>query len=411
MNKFLAEADWLTADRARAWRNVLLVMSFGFAIGWCVLSRSGVDPFGRALGTDFLSFYAASKLVLSGHALAVYDVGAHRAAEVSVFGRDVGYAAYFYPPLFLLVCAPLAAAPYLAALGLWLAATGAAFLATLRAWMEPRLGWLTALAFPAVLFNAAHGQNAFLAAALIGLAALWLDRRPWLAGVALGLLAFKPHLGLAAPVVLLAAGRWRTIVAAGATLAAFAAASVAVFGVQAWTGFLSVSPLARATLEQGFVEPGKMVSAFAAARVLGAPVSVAYAAQAVVVVGAMTMVLRPPGGRGPAAAPLFILAALLDKSVPARLRPRHAGVPARLAGGAGPGARFSPLGEDHPPARLRAAPADAAAGHAPASADRPCRAVRRGRGGGPAWAGPGGASRRVAQHRTRGSARLNSTAC
>ena len=311
MNKFLAEADWLTADRARASRNVLLVMSFGFAIGWCVLSRSGVDPLGRALGTDFLSFYAASKLVLSGHALAVYDVGAHRAAEVSVFGRDVGYAAYFYPPLFLLICAPLAAAPYLAALGLWLAATGAAFFATLRAWMEPRLGWLTALAFPAVLFNAAHGQNAFLAAALIGLAALWLDRRPWLAGVALGLLAFKPHLGRAAPFVLLAAGRWRTIVTATATLAAFAAASVVVFGVQAWTGFLAVSPLARATLEQGFVEPGKMVSAFAAARVLGLPVPVAYAAQAVVVVGAMILVLRPPGGRGPAAAPLFVLAALL----------------------------------------------------------------------------------------------------
>ena len=311
MNKFLAEADWLTADRARAWRNVLLVMSLAFAAGWCLFSRSGLDPLGKPLGTDFLSFYAASKLVLAGHASSVYDMPAHRLAEIAVFGRDVGYYAYFYPPLFLLICAPLATAPYLAALGVWLAVTGAAFLATLRAWMGPRLGLLTALAFPAVLFNAAHGQNAFLAAALIGAAALWLDRRPWLAGVALGLLAFKPHLGLAAPIVLLAAWRWRTIVTAGMTLAVFAAASVAAFGVQAWTGFLAASPMARATLEQGLVEPGKMVSAFAAARVLGAPVPVAYAAQGAVIAAAMALVLRRPGGRGPAAGPLFVLAALL----------------------------------------------------------------------------------------------------
>lgn len=311
MNKFLAEADWLTADRARAWRNVLLAMSAGLAAVWCVLSRSGLDPLGRPLGTDFISFYAASRLVLSGHAADVYQMQAHRLAEISVFGRDVGYAAYFYPPLFLLICAPLAAAPYLGALGVWLAVTGAAFLATLRAWMGRRRSLLTVLAFPAVLLNAANGQNAFLAAALIGAAALWLDRRPWLAGVALGLLAFKPHLGLAAPIVLLAAWRWRTIVAAGATLAAFAAASVAAFGVQAWAGFLAASPMARATLEQGLVEPGKMVSAFAAARVLGAPLPLAYAAQGAVFAAAMALVLRRPGGRGPAAAPLFVLAALL----------------------------------------------------------------------------------------------------
>jgi hypothetical protein len=309
--KALAEADWFTADRARAWRNVLLVLSLGLIVSWPLLSRSGVDPLGRAIGSDFLSFYAASKLVLAGHAAEVYDVHAHRLAEISVFGRDLGYAAYFYPPLFLLICTPLALAPYLGALLIWLAATCAAFLATLRAWMGPRLGLLTALAFPAVLFNAAHGQNAFLTAALIGAAALWLDRRPWLAGVALGLLAFKPHLGLAAPLVLLAAGRWRTIVAAGATVAGFAAASVAAFGLQTWSAFLATAALARATLEQGLVEPGKMISAFAAARVLGAPTPVAYAAQAVSFVAILGMLLRPSSVRGPTAGPLFVLAALL----------------------------------------------------------------------------------------------------
>ena len=63
---FLREAAWLDARRARAWRNILLALSLMAAGGWVALSHSGVDPAGKALGTDFLSFYAASRLTLAG---------------------------------------------------------------------------------------------------------------------------------------------------------------------------------------------------------------------------------------------------------------------------------------------------------------------------------------------------------
>ena len=115
------------------------------------------------------------------------------------------------------VCAPLALLPYLGALAAWLGLTFAAFAAALSGWLDRRIGWRTILAFPAVLMTAGHGQNAFLSAALLSTGAIWLAARPILAGVAFGLLAFKPHLGLMIPVALAAAGRWKTIASATVT--------------------------------------------------------------------------------------------------------------------------------------------------------------------------------------------------
>ena len=51
------------------------------------------------------------------------------------------------------------------------------------------------LALPPTLACALVGQNGFFSAALFGALLLWLPRRPLLAGVALGVLAFKPQRG------------------------------------------------------------------------------------------------------------------------------------------------------------------------------------------------------------------------
>ena len=61
---------------------------------------------------------------------------------------------------------------------------------------------LLAVAFPAVLVNLGHGQNGFLTAALLGGALAMLDRRPIVAGILFGLLAYKPQFGLMIPLVL-----------------------------------------------------------------------------------------------------------------------------------------------------------------------------------------------------------------
>src|SRR5438105_147271 len=78
--------------------------------------------------------------------------------------------------------------------------------------------------------NVGHGQNGFLTATLLGGGLIFLERRPILAGVLLGLLAYKPQFGLLIPLVLLATGRWTAIAAATVTVLSACSATLIVFG-------------------------------------------------------------------------------------------------------------------------------------------------------------------------------------
>jgi hypothetical protein len=278
----LRSGDWLTPERATVYCRIIAILTLADGALWIFLSHNGLDRLNKPLGADFISFWAASKLALAGAPAAAYDVSAHYAAQRAVFGGlDVGYAAYFYPPVYLLLCLPLALLPYLASLSTWLIASLAAYWAVVRKFLGERPGVaLPLLAFPAVMCNAGHGQNAFITTALFGAGVLCLARRPVLAGICFGALIFKPHLGLLIPVALIAAGRWKTFVSAAVTTLALAGASVLAFGVATWEGFVKVSPLARMALEQEFVGSEKMQSLFAAARLWHVPVPAAYAAQA-----------------------------------------------------------------------------------------------------------------------------------
>ena len=309
----LSQADWLTAKRARAWGWLLLGVTAAITVGWIATARGGLDLAGKALGTDFTCFWSASKLALAGAPASAYDLTAQHAQQAAIFGRDVGSTAFFYPPIFLLICLPLAALPYLASLAAWLAATGVLYWRMARAWLGEAFGAMPILAFPAVLSNIGHGQNGFLSAALFGGGALWLERRPILAGLCLGALAYKPHLGIMIPIALAIAGRWKTFAAAGAMVIALAAASYGVLGLQTWRAFLAHSGETRLALEQGLVGDAKMQSAFAAVRLWGGAVGLAYGAQAAVCVaaagGLVWLHRRAPhsGAEGPA----MIVAALL----------------------------------------------------------------------------------------------------
>jgi alpha-1,2-mannosyltransferase len=309
----LSRADWLSAQRARAWGWLLLGVTAAIGVGWIATAHGGLDLAGKPLGTDFTSFWTASKLALAGTPASAYDVAAHHAEQVAIFGRDTGYAAFFYPPIFLLVCLPLAALPYLASLAAWLTATGALYWRMARAWLGEAFGAMPIFAFPAVMSNIGHGQNGFLSAALFGAGALWLQRRPILAGVCLGALAYKPHLGIMIPIALLVAGRWKTFAAAGVTVIALAAASYGLFGLQSWRGFLADSSLARATLEQGLVGDAKMQSVFAAVRLWDGGLGLAYGLQATVAAAAAAGLvwLRRRAPNGGAEGPAMIVAALI----------------------------------------------------------------------------------------------------
>ena len=278
----LRTGEWLTVARMRAYSLILLGLSVLVFAGWIAVSDGLIDRTGQPIGTDFSNVYAAGTLTWQGRSADAYAPALQHAAEKAVFdGREVPFYGWHYPPFFFAIAVLVAAVPYAWGLAIWLVASFTAYLAAIRAILPRRETMLVATAFPAVLVNVGHGHNGFLTAALLGGALHWLDRRPWLAGVLIGLLAYKPQFGILIPIALLAGARWRTIGAAAATVAALIALSFALLGSGIWHAFAdSMNFTQTVVLEQGGTGWQKIQSIFSAVRAWGAGVPIAYAAQA-----------------------------------------------------------------------------------------------------------------------------------
>jgi alpha-1,2-mannosyltransferase len=288
----LRSGTWLTHDRVRM---VMVALLFASAAGFAFLvatAQGGVDLQGRPLGTDFSNVYAAGTYVLEGNPDAPFDSVQQYAREQAIFGTATQFYGWHYPPYFLFVAAALALLPYGLALAVWQAITLGLYLFAVRSILTASFGnrgsamtadWLLlALAFPVVLINIGHGQNGFLTAALLGGALLSLPRRPLVAGILFGLLAYKPQFGLMIPIALAAGGYWRTIAAAAATVVLLTIATTLAFGPQVWHAFVVGAEFTRSVvLEQGDTGWHKIQSVFSWARMWGAPVALAYGVQCV----------------------------------------------------------------------------------------------------------------------------------
>ena len=277
----LRSGAWLTSARAQGYSLLLLGICIVAISGWIALSDGLIDRNSKPIGTDFSNVYAAGSLTWQGRPADAYVPALQHAAEKAVFGgREVPFYGWLYPPFFFVVAVLVAALPYGWGLAIWLAASFTAYLAVMRAILPRPETLLIAAAFPAVFVNIGHGQNGFLTAALLGGALHWLDRRPWLAGVLIGCLAYKPQFGVLIPVALLAGGRWSAIGAAAVTVAALVAVSLATLGGGVWHAFADSMNFAQGVvLEQGGIGWEKIQSVFSAALMLGAGVQLAYAAQ------------------------------------------------------------------------------------------------------------------------------------
>jgi hypothetical protein len=277
----LRSGDWLTVARARSYSLTLLGLGALAIASWIALSDGLVDRNGKPLGTDFSNVYAAGQLTWQGRPAEAYDPPLQHAAEKAVFGgREVPFYGWHYPPFFLLIAFLVASLPYAAGLSIWLASSFAAYLAAMRAILPRRETALIATAFPAVFVNIGHGQNGFLTAALLGGALHFLDRRPYVAGALIGLLAYKPQFGVLIPIALVAGGRWRTIGAAAATMASLLALSFATLGEGVWHAFAQSTTFTQTVvLEQGDTGWEKIQSIFSAVRMWGGGIQLAYAVQ------------------------------------------------------------------------------------------------------------------------------------
>jgi len=318
----LRSGDWLTSARVRLWALAVLAASAGGLVYLVATSNGLIDYQGRPLGTDFSNVYAAGTYVLDGQPAAAFDPRLQHARELAIFGTNTPFYGWHYPPFFLAVAAALALLPYQLALIVWQGVTLVLYLWAVKAIVSSWPGlsrhdgvWLLlAVAYPAVFVNLGHGHNGFLTAALIGFALVCVDRRPILAGILFGLLAYKPQFGLMMPLVLIATGRWRTMIAAALTVIALVLAATLVFGVDTWRAFFTFAEYTRAiVLETGETGWHKIQSVFAWARMWGAGVPLAYAVQGAVTLGvgaALIWLWRSPASFALKAAALCLAAIL-----------------------------------------------------------------------------------------------------
>ncbi len=273
-------------ERLRVYPRLSLLIYLLAAIAVVASSTAFIDVFGKPLGADFITFWSASLLTLQGHAADAFDVHRIFAAQQIAVPADQRIFLWHYPPTFQLVAAPLALLPYLVSYFVFTIGTLALYVFTCGRLLKLKETAILLVAFPGVFICAFHGQNSFLSAALFAGAVLATERRPALAGVLLGLLAFKPQFGLLIPVAFIASRQWRLFFITGATAAAFALVAMLVFGADLWIVFFRDAPVVRQIMESGLLPWGKMPSAFVFFRMLSVPAMVAYAAQALTALGA-----------------------------------------------------------------------------------------------------------------------------
>jgi Glycosyltransferase family 87 len=206
-------------------------------------SRPG--PFlrtGQLKGTDFVQFYTSGALLADGALTA--DWQARYAAQVRYVPDSKGL---IYPPLYgpqvAALFLPLSRLPYLWALGVWLALNVLAYAAVVELLRRrlladaPRdLVWLAAAAFPAFWSLVDHGQCSMIALGAFALCTgALLDGRRGLAGLALGILAYKPSLFAPALALLVLAAEWRMAVGAMGGAVLYLALGLVLGG---WSGFV-----------------------------------------------------------------------------------------------------------------------------------------------------------------------------
>lgn len=207
------------------------------AIGYAMLQY-----YYSSLAQDFFALWSYGRLLQDHPASDLYDPIRLHALQVGL-GMDPTWDAPFpYPPIFLLVVWPLGLLPLDMAYRVWIGFGLAAFILAVT-WPQIRPLTVVSLAvLPACTVCVAAGQSGLLTGALLIGGLRLATARPWLAGLLLGILTFKPQLGLMVPVALAAAGAWRSFGACVVVTAVLAVVTVLAFGAGAWVDWLTTLP-------------------------------------------------------------------------------------------------------------------------------------------------------------------------
>lgn len=270
----------LSVKGARA--DLVVAASFCGAIGlydflYVVLMLSGgpvIGPELKVLFPDFLVFWAAARAFIEHKLGMIYSIDVFTDYQNVLFAdrfpNVVHFRPFFYPPIWLLMLAPLGLLAVGKAYAFFMSGTVA--LATSVLARRDPWGWLAVLVSPAAVWVVLAGQNTFLSVALFYGGLHLLAGSPVLAGILLGLLSYKPQIFVLVPLALLAARQWRALVSMAATVLVLVLVSAAIFGPSFWLAFLEAAReaagprVAEVMFERIYMH---MTTLVAAARIVG----------------------------------------------------------------------------------------------------------------------------------------------
>lgn len=232
-------ARWLTPRRIRAQAIVLAVCLWGV----CAFDFSTPGPIDRAGNIkfqDFLPIYVSAQQIAQGDASNLYDQQVTSNLMQAVVGRPLRVSLpNLYGPQVGLFFTPLARLPFPVAARIWAAASLMIFFGCVYfVWsscltLRPHfvLVAICALAFPPLFHLFVRAQNSALVLACFTAAFLaFRGNHVWLAGIALGFLAFKPQFLVAIPLILLISRSWAPLAGLVASVAAQPAFTRIYFG-------------------------------------------------------------------------------------------------------------------------------------------------------------------------------------
>jgi hypothetical protein len=236
--------------------------------------------------SDFSLYWVASSLIMRGDADILYNFSAFNRILENQTGSPFPMP-WFYPPIYMLIVAPLSLIPFELSYAIWLLVPLMAFLALVYKIAPDKKVILWCLAFPSTLLNFDYGQNGILSAAIMGWGLLLLDERPVLSGVLLGILCYKPQLCVLVALALFALRKWQCLVSAFLTFILLSIMCTFVFGYEIWFKFFESMKSAFDVLGSApgglTVNLSRMVTPFAMTRLI-MPTPAAYIIQAIIMV-------------------------------------------------------------------------------------------------------------------------------
>jgi len=218
---------------------------------WLIdMSRPGpIDRLAKIKGTDFVHFYVLGSIARDGAWAEMYDMRAQHARTLAIVSErpEMVYLPIESPQTALLM-ASVATLPYTGAFTVWVAFIITTYVGCCWAmWRECRALHTrrfevvaACAAFPGLFSVVLHGQTSFVALACVVAALIALRRGlRFVAGLALGLLVFKPHWLVAACAVFVFAREWRVVAAAAVAATAETAATFLCVGSSVMTVYVS----------------------------------------------------------------------------------------------------------------------------------------------------------------------------